>query len=170
MTYYNSTIQTTMYSVKQILRIIFWTFLLALFWVEHRCPGQFPWDPGTHRIFLLGVLFHWWETSQNSIWCHLDGRVHSRVCKRPGILSSRRDTDFLKMYKLGSRFYRSPEEKIIYIWLMKNKQTETYVGFSKHLKIWNEVISRSDMLQNCKNLARISSRFLVQRMISRYVI
>ena len=53
---------------------------------------------------------------------------------------------------------------------MKNKQTETYVGFSKHLKIWNEVISRSDMLQNYKNLARISSRFLVQRMISRYVI
>ena len=49
-------------------------------------------------------------------------------------------------------------------------KSKTYVGFSKHLKIWNEVISRSDMLQNCKNLARISSRFLVQRMISRYVI
>ena len=106
--------------------------LFGLSSAEHQCPGQCPWDPGTHRISSLVDLFRWWETSRNSIGCHLDGRAHSRVYKRPGILFSRKDTGFLRMYKLGSHFFRSPGEKIIFwITFRKLKLTSDFANISK---------------------------------------
>jgi len=98
--YYNILSSYNSYEMKIIS-------LFGLSSAEHQCPGQCPWDPGTHRISWLVDLFRWWETSRNSIGCHLDGRAHSRVYKRPGILFSRKDTGFLRMYKLGSHFFRS---------------------------------------------------------------